>query len=49
MTQPPGEAESPGDIAFSLFDRQERIFKRLDRKIGKLDRRVTALENRGRS
>jgi len=36
-------------MAFSLFDRQERIFRRLDKKIGNLDTRVTALENRGRS
>ena len=41
--------ESPGDLAFSLFDRQERVFKRLDEKIGQLDTRVTALEKRGRS
>jgi hypothetical protein len=36
-------------MAFSLFDRQERIFKRLDKKIGQLDTRITALEKRGRS
>ena len=36
-------------MAFSLFDRQERIFRRLDKKIGNLDIRVTALEKRGRS
>ncbi|MCX6682385.1 MAG: hypothetical protein NTY71_05305 [Methanoregula sp.] len=41
--------ESPGNMAFSLFDRQERIFKRLDKKIGQLDTRITALEKRGRS
>jgi hypothetical protein len=41
--------ESPGNMAFSLFDRQERIFKRFDKKIGQLDTRITALEKRGRS
>lgn len=41
--------EGKGDIAFSLFDRQERIFKRLDKKIERLDRRLTTIEERGRT
>ena len=38
-----------GDLAFWLFDRQDRISGRLDKKIGRLERRITALEERGRS
>jgi len=38
-----------GDLAFWLFDRQDRISGRLDKKIDRLERRITALEERGRS
>jgi hypothetical protein len=38
-----------GDLAFWLYDRQDRISGRLDKKIERLDRRITALEERGRS
>jgi hypothetical protein len=38
-----------GDLAFYLYDRQERISDRLNKKIGRLERRITALEERGRS
>jgi hypothetical protein len=41
--------ESPGDMAFSFFDRQERVFKRLEEKIGRLDRRLTTIEERRRT
>jgi len=36
-----------GDLAFYLYDRQERISDRLNKKIERLGRRITALEERG--
>ena len=40
--------ESPGDLVFTLFERQERIAERLDRKIERLARRLDRIEERGR-
>ncbi len=40
--------ESPGDLVFTLFERQERIAERLDRKIERLARRLDRIEKRGR-
>ena len=37
-----------GDLAFYLYDRQERISDRLNKKIERLGRRIAALEERGR-
>jgi hypothetical protein len=36
--------ESPGDLIFSLYERQERIADRLNKKIQRLDRRLTKFE-----
>jgi hypothetical protein len=49
MTAPATQEESPGDMIFSLANRQERISSMLNKKIERLDRRVTELEKRGRS
>ncbi len=40
--------ESPGDLVFTLFERQEWIAERLDRKIERLARRLDRIEKRGR-
>jgi len=39
---------APGDLIFSLFDRQERIADQLNKKIERLDRRLTTIEERRR-
>ncbi|MFA5330854.1 MAG: hypothetical protein WC342_00600 [Methanoregula sp.] len=43
------EAESPGDLIFSLFERQERIADRINRKIVRLERRLDRIEDEGRN
>lgn len=42
----PDMDKSPGDLVFSIYERQERIADRLNRKIGRLDRRLIRLEER---
>jgi hypothetical protein len=47
------DPEDPGrvdpDLAFALYERDERIAERLNRKIARLEKRLAMLEERGRS
>lgn len=51
----PGSGEEPGparldpDLAFALYERDERIAERLGQKIARLEKRLAKLEERGRS
>lgn len=45
----PEPDRGPGDLIFSLYERQERIAERLNRKIDRLARRLEKVELRRRS
>jgi len=51
----PGSGEEPAparvdpDLAFALYERDERIAERLDRKIARLEKRLAKLDERRRS